>query len=320
VRVMVLSYLHSDWYINQLRKPYYDSPPLKFALTEDDYRQYGMNDVLYIDNQITRGIDVRQYLTLLNKQHPALRRVASSGDSFHVLPSKILTTPVEKGEMALTVNGNYLEKNELAILDLLVSNNWTRPLCFNFTSMNSLSLNLKPYLVQEGLIYRLTQKNHEGDQPDVDRQKTFTKLVEEADYSNLSDSNVNFNYEDYQMRMITPLRLSFNALAESCITNGDSAMAEKVLAVAQEKLYSKNLVPSYANLYAAELFVALGKTEDAKELIRPAFEYYYERANEDLVNNKPVDRFDAYLLRQTASALENLNEPMYLKRVSTMGL
>jgi hypothetical protein len=321
VRVMVLSYFNTDWYISQLRRPYYESPPLKLTLTEDDYRQYGMNDVLYIDERISSGIDVKQYLTLLNKQHPALRGVASNGDSFHILPSKVLTMPVgADDQMAITVSGNYLEKNALAVLDVLVSNDWKRPLCFNFTSMNTLGLNIKPYLVQEGLIYRLTPERHDGNQPAVDREATFQKLVVEADFSNLSDADVNFNYEDYQARMITPLRLSFNALAQSCLAYGDRAMAEKVLSVAFEKLYGAHLLPSYANLYTAELLIELGETELAKKVIQPAFDHYFKTVNEDVQNRKRADNFDVYLLRQSANFLERLDEPVYMQRVHNLGI
>src|SRR6185436_11229670 len=52
VRVMVLSYFNTDWYINQLRKKYYQSEPFAFTLDEKAYRQYGPNDVLYLQESI----------------------------------------------------------------------------------------------------------------------------------------------------------------------------------------------------------------------------------------------------------------------------
>ena len=56
VRIAVLSYFNTDWYINQLRNQYYDSKPFKLTLTEKEYRQYGMNDVLYVEDQIKKPI------------------------------------------------------------------------------------------------------------------------------------------------------------------------------------------------------------------------------------------------------------------------
>ena len=49
MRVVVLSYLNTDWYINQLRKKYYESDAFRFSLSRQDYRQYGPNDILYVE-------------------------------------------------------------------------------------------------------------------------------------------------------------------------------------------------------------------------------------------------------------------------------
>ncbi len=46
VRVINLSYFNTDWYINQMRKKAYLSPPVKFTLTPDKYEQ-GKREVLY---------------------------------------------------------------------------------------------------------------------------------------------------------------------------------------------------------------------------------------------------------------------------------
>src|SRR5690606_23014300 len=64
VRVVVLSYFNTDWYISQLRKQYYDSPPFRLTLTQKDYRQYGPNDVLYVSEQLRHSLDVRKFIQL----------------------------------------------------------------------------------------------------------------------------------------------------------------------------------------------------------------------------------------------------------------
>ncbi|HTJ52783.1 MAG TPA: DUF2723 domain-containing protein, partial [Cyclobacteriaceae bacterium] len=48
VRIMVLSYMNTDWYINQLRRPNYESQSFKLSLDKKDYLQYGPNDALYV--------------------------------------------------------------------------------------------------------------------------------------------------------------------------------------------------------------------------------------------------------------------------------
>jgi hypothetical protein len=322
VRVVVLSYFHSDWYINQLRRQYYQSPPLQFSLAEKDYRQYGLNDVLYLDDRIKQGIDVNQYLNLLKEDHPGLRMTGSNGDFYRILPSRILkfkTNDATPKELSIAVDGNYLEKNALAILDLIASNDWQRPLFFNYTSMNSLSIDLKPYLVQEGLVYRLTSDRTENGSA-VNTELAYKNLMHLSDFSNLADAGVNFNYEDFHLRMIVPLRLSFNALAEAFMKEGNPAMAEKVLTASVEKLHYPHLPPSYTDLYTAEMLRVLGKNSLAKSLTMPAFNYYYDQVSTRLDQQESPDNFDLYILRQSTALLSNLGETSYIDKFEALGL
>jgi hypothetical protein len=117
VRVMVLSYFNTDWYINQLRKRYYKSAPFALTLNEKTYRQYGPNDVLYLQESIKEGIDLKRYLQLLQEEHPALKVGTSSGDYYNVLPSRTIHINVgdsadnkQNSQMSVRVQGNYLQK------------------------------------------------------------------------------------------------------------------------------------------------------------------------------------------------------------------
>lgn len=322
VRVMVLSYFNTDWYINQLRRPYYQSPPLQFTLEEKHYRQYGPNDILYLDNKIKQGVDVSQYLNLIKNEHPALRMNTSDGDFYHILPSRILKIKSMSGadkELSIEVSGNYVEKNALAILDLIISNEWKRPLYFNYTSMDTLSIDLKPYLVQEGLVYRLTSDRAEKG-PAVNAHLTYKNLIDKADLSNLADNNIYFNYEDFHARMIVPLRQSFNALAEAYLGEGNNVMAEKVLNASVEKLHYPHLLPSFTDLYTAEMLIVLGKENLAKTLTIPVFDYYYERIQSQLKQNQSPDNFEVYMLRQSTALLNDLDEKSYVDKFNGLEL
>lgn len=46
VRVINLSYFNTDWYIDQMRKRAYDSPPVNFTLTPEQY-EIGQRDIVY---------------------------------------------------------------------------------------------------------------------------------------------------------------------------------------------------------------------------------------------------------------------------------
>ncbi|HRW99821.1 MAG TPA: DUF2723 domain-containing protein, partial [Cyclobacteriaceae bacterium] len=139
LRVVVLSYYNTDWYIEQSMQKMNDSEPFKYTLSLEDYRQGGPNDYLpFVDLKIP-AIDAKQYLELLKKNHPQLR-----DDDRNIVPSRIITIKVDKeavlksgiipegmdslvvDQMQLKLIGNVLEKKDLAFLDLLVTNNWER--------------------------------------------------------------------------------------------------------------------------------------------------------------------------------------------------
>lgn len=333
VRVMVLSYMNTDWYINQLRKTYYDSGAFALTLDEKDYRQYGPNDVLYVQESIKTEIDFRQYLGLLKDEHPALRQVSRNGEPYHILPSRYLKVtapresqfagsqiPATSGEMVLSIESNYLSKNVLAILDLIISNQWKRPIHFNFSSMNTLGVNISDYLIQEGPVYRLIPEKNASENIRVNKKLSFRNLIEVADYSNLQDSTIHLSYEDHYARMLVPNRQSFNALAVAYLDEGNVEMVEKVMEAALQKLYHRHLRPSYTNLQAAEILQVIGRNDLADALTIQAFDYYFELVEADLAARSEPDRLEAYLLRQSAALLEKTGNTEYIKRLVGLGM
>ena len=342
VRVMVLSYMNTDWYINQLRKAYYNSPAFKFTLDRENYLQYGPNDVLYIQESIKNGIDLKKYLELLKVGNPALRVQASTGDSYNILPSKSLRlkidTPVLSplaalavstnptvtsnevpSEISFHVNGNYLQKNALAILDLLVSNGWTRPIYFNYTSLNTAGMMLDNHVVQEGNVYRLAPLESKNGQISIDRDLMYQNLIEKADYSNLLKKGVYYNYEDYHARMITPVRQSLNQLAIEYLKAGEMETADKVMQFALDKLYPDHLIPSYTNLQAADILFTLNRNDAAATLCTQAFDYAYEHLVYARSAGRAPENLDVFLAENAAEILSKIGDDQYVQKLKLIG-
>lgn len=327
VRVMVLSYFNTDWYINQLRKKYYASEPFALTLDKKAYQQYGPNDVLYLQESIKDGIDLKKYLQLLQEEHPALKVETNSGDYYNVLPSRTIHVTTgdsadnnQYSQMSVRVQGNYLQKNGLALLDLVVSNKWQRPVYFNYTSLNTAGLDLDGFVVQEGNVYRLTPFENPKKGISIDLELSKKNLIEKADYANLADSKVYFNYEDYYQRMITPVRQSFNTLADAYIQSGKPEEAEKILLFATDKLYKKHLQPSYTNLEAAELLSSLGKDDVAKTLCTSLFDFYFDQLQSAKKNKVQMNRLDVFLTERSAEMLSQLGDTNYILKMKDLGL
>ena len=337
VRVMVLSYFNSDWYINQLRKPYYESKPFALTLDHKNYRQYGANDVLYVQGTIKGGIDIKKFLQLLKEEHAGLTMYSNTGEPYSIVPSKTLklqvdtktvliehsltaANPGEKKphQITLRITGNYLQKNALAFIDLVASNNWERPIYFNFTSLNTVGLDVTPYVIKEGNVYRLTPVAGKGKDIAVDTALTYKNLVEKADYTNLSKEGIYFNYEDYHARIITPIRESFNTLAVAFLQEGNTTMASNVIRYAMEHLYLPHLRPSYTNLQAAEILLSLDEKDLAKSLCLSLFDFHYAQLQADAESIEGVDRLDLYLTRQAAEIIFRMGDKTYLGKIDEL--
>ena len=75
VRVIVLSYFNTDWYIAQMMRDAYESKPLPFGLTLDNYKQGGLNDYLpLVERQNIKGgtMNAAQFIKLIKEEHPAI--------------------------------------------------------------------------------------------------------------------------------------------------------------------------------------------------------------------------------------------------------
>jgi hypothetical protein len=308
---MVLSYMNTDWYINQLRRTYYNSKAFNLSLDESDYLQYGPNDVLYIQESVKEGIDATEYLRLLHDGHPGLRVYSTAGEPYSILPSRLLKIPINNtfpdlSDIKLHVTGNYLPKGALAVLDLIISNHWERPVYFNFTSQRQLELNINPYLVQEGLVYRLTPFEHKSDDVRIDTKLMYQNLIVNATYTNMLQPHIYFNYEDYEARMIEPLRSNFNALAIALLNEGDEVKALDVLSHAIKLLYPSHLNPSLSNLQAAEILLHLNKKTEAYTLALAAFDFSFLRAKDNLSHHKTLDDLTTYTLQKSAEILTRM--------------
>jgi len=246
VRVVVLSYFNTDWYIDQSMKKNYESEPLPYTLSLKQYQQGGPNDYLPYANVKLASIDAKQYLDLLSKDYQQLR-----SDNRNIVPSKVLTLDIDKKEMSerglipkgmdsLAVDQmqfnllrGALEKKDLALLDLIVTNNWERPIYFNNTSLSQINLDMRDYAIQEGNAYRLLPiKNSNPDKEFVNTEVSYENMINRFHYRGLDDPNLYFT-EDYKGFVLNH-RSALNSLAEGLLDQYDAEKRNRAVVVTKE--------------------------------------------------------------------------------------
>jgi hypothetical protein len=171
VRVVNLSLIAVDWYIDQMRRKVNDSPAIKFTIPKEEYRGKKRNQVFYHSpDNVEREMSLLDALKFIGESHP-LRGTNITTESY--LPAKRLyipinrvqainsgwATPEDEPDMVdriyITIENNYLTKDELAILDIIASNIYERPIYFSVTCTEDKLFNLGEHMQLEGLGHRL---------------------------------------------------------------------------------------------------------------------------------------------------------------------
>lgn len=312
MRVVVLSYYNTDWYIYQSMRRHYESEPFPYTLTEENYRQGGFNDGLMYYETGIKSIDLAQYLDLIKKNSKNL--IHPMYGTTNMIPSKDLilkvdTTKVKEmgivpaslqqylvPEMRLRVKGNSLMKQDLALLDLLYTNNWERPIYVNNTSLEQFNIDLKPFVVSEGNAYRiLPVRNPVPQNKFVNTAVAYRNLKEKFRFRGLDNPNAFFSV-DYRS-FVQNHRSTFNEIAEALIQEGKPEKARELLMLSLEKMPDQGVPYDFINALMVELLLEVGEKEKAIEIATIVGNRFDEMANfmiqegiltRDLYNNIAV--------------------------------
>jgi len=298
VRVVNLSLLNTDWYINQMKRKAYESDPVPFSLTEIKYRQ-GTRDVVLMDESSNPNrvpVDVDKAIAYIAKDENL--RPMGGGAKLAVIPTKSFYLEVDEQEMLdrglisaedtafvsdrveWRINKSYLLKNNLMQLDLLATNNWERPIYFAVTTGPDSYINLENYFKLEGLAYRLTPvKSPTNQNPNlfgkVDTEAMYTNVMEKFRWGGM-DSDNQIYMDENNLRMTNNLRLQFSNLAEQLIIEQKEEKALNVLDKSMEVMPNHNVPFDKLMVPIAENYYELGENDKANEITQIVFDRYAE--------------------------------------------
>lgn len=284
LRVIVLSYYNTDWYIDQTMRKAYKSEPFKYTLSLKQYQQGGPNDYLPFADVKIASIDATQYVELLSKDYKALR----DGDR-NIVPSRVFTLTIDKeavlakgiipkgmdslvvDQMQIRLLKGGLEKKDLALLDLLVTNNkngWERPIYLNHTSLAQINIDLSPYAVQEGNAYRILPVRNLRKDRDylVNTEKSIDIMMNKFRYRGLDDPTIYYT-DDYRGFVVNH-RSSLNSLAQALIDENQLEKADKVLMFSLTKMPDKAIRYDHTAPETIDLLFQVGEKDKAIEIAK----------------------------------------------------
>jgi len=272
VRVAVLSYLNTDWYIQQMKRRAYLSQPVPISMSDATYAQ-GNNDMLpFSPNPAVDSLDLKQFISLVGQGSPLLKYTEGNYSTMTFPTAKFylnVDTAAVKAlgiipkdrqnqlvsHMEWSMGKRAIEKKNLVILDMIATNNWKRPIYFSSTVAPSDYMNLQPYFQLEGMAYRLLPLRDPGydrraDEGYIEKPICYDDLMNKFRYRGLDNASV--FYDENNLRFPANYRDKFARLANAYVAAGDLAKAKEVankcLAVMPDRAvpfdyYTPQLVP-----------------------------------------------------------------------------
>jgi len=288
-----LSYLMTDWYIDQMKRPAYDSPALPISFERIDY-QTGTNDAVavrpndkatllkrYSRETVENSFELNNVLDYWIKQHHIIPTdtiwfkidkdaVLRSGMK---IPEQYLGATDEETKakmpdrMIISLQGKTrLYKNDIMMLDLLAHCNWERPLYMATTVPTSSYMNLGGYFLLEGLAFRITPFRWDllTDNP-VDSETMFNNMM---NFKFGGADNPDLYLDETVRRMCISHRRLYAQLASKLIEEGKNDKALMILNKVDEGISDKLLPQNdWYSVETANLYLVLGDIEKGATII-----------------------------------------------------
>jgi hypothetical protein len=309
VRVVNLSLLNTEWYIDQMKRKAYDSDPVPFSLPHEKYRQ-GNHDVTYLFEDPSLKdtyLNVTDLFYILNRDDSKLKMNTQEiglidyfpGKKFMVTydPSTIIKEGYVPGKYAARldtirweINRQAIEKNDLMILDLLATNKWERPVYFVMTTGQSAFLGLENNFFLEGLAFRLLpvkSVSRDGQLGEVNTDLMFDHVMHKFQWGNMNNPKVNI--DDNNARMIMNLRNMMGRLANALADEGKKDSAQQVIRLALEEMPDHAVKFDYFMIPLANASYRIGDTVTAnmigEKIVKyksEELDYYFSFPDSDL--------------------------------------
>ena len=294
VRVCNLSYLQTDWYIDQMRRPAYDSPSVPIDWDRIDYVQ-GHNEAVYVRPEAMETINN------FYKQNPEEAKkefgdnpyelknilkhwVRAKESGLQMIPTDSIVMKLDKEAikrsgmlvpdsipeyMHISLKGKrVLYKSELMMLEMLANTNWERPLYMAITVGSNNHLNLTNNFLQEGLAYRITPFDNAKLGRTIDSEKMYDNLMHKFKFGGIDNPDIYL--DETVLRMCDTHRRLFVQLASQLIREGKKDKALEVLNYCEKVIPSTTVRHDYIYSSSKEMaddYKALGEIQKAEEIL-----------------------------------------------------
>ena len=346
-RVCNLSYLQTDWYIDQMKRQAYDSPPLPISWKRIQYVAGTREGIRVYPDAIDQ---VKQYYEDNSEAMKAAlgenpyelsniidRWILNDNPDLQIIPTDSIVITIDKeavkrsgmmvpGDsvpdvMHISLKGRTsVYKSELMMYEMLARSNWERPLYVAITVGRDNYGDLGKYFVREGLADRITPFCNAGEDSRLDTEKMYDNLMNKFKFGGISNPNIYL--DETVMRMCNTHRRIVAELVSQLLKEGKNDKALKLLQKAEEEMPSATVPHSWmsGSLEIAQAWQLLGQNKksaaisaDVAEKACEYIEWYYSCSTRYAKNSLRDIRTQLYTLREATDILEAADPALYKK-------
>ena len=265
LRVCNLSYLQTDWYIDQMKRPYYKSKGLPITWEYKDYMP-GTNEVVWVEDKIGQPISVDRAFSFLRSDDPKTK--LRERDNENYIPAKQLFFDGPDGEQIMIKEARRFTRSEMMVMEMLEQNNWERPIYFAVTVGDDYYLGLRPYFELTGLAYRVTPTRSEDGRARVNTEVMYDNMMHKFRFGNIEKPGIYI--DENLMRMCHTHRMMFLELSEALYRKGEKDKAIEVIDYAEKMLPSYNIPCDYTSASMASIRYAIGDKDGQTDNVAKA--------------------------------------------------
>ncbi len=258
LRVCNLSYLQTDWYISQMKRPYYESAALPISWEYKDFMP-GKNEYVRTTNQAGKPLSVKTAFDfMLSDEEITIR------DGENYIPTEQLYILGAEGDTIFFQKNRGFTRSQMMIMEMLSTNQWKRPIYFCVTVGGDYYLGLEPYMELVGLTYRVTPTRSADGRPRVNTDLMFDNMMHKFAYGNMNKPGIYI--DENLMRMCKTHRSMFVQLAEALVQEHKFDSAKQVLDYAEQMLPEYNIPYDHSSAYMATLYNVIGEHQTADSM------------------------------------------------------
>jgi hypothetical protein len=298
IRSCNLSYISASWYIDQMKRGYYDSAPLQIDWNESEYQNHRLEVAAVSDHPAFKGkMDLNKAFELMRDPE------FISSDGYGNIFASTVTIPVDKQKVIAagvvapedydkivdTISiklGKQLGKNDLMVLEMLRNNDWTRPLYFCVTVGSNFYPNIQTYLQNEGMAHRFVPIAGSNKQPKTDI--LFDNVMNKFRFGNASDPKIYI--DETNRRTCQSLRSTFSQLADALIREGKIEQAKQVLDRGMKEVPETAIPLDWGMLVFVDSYFKVEETQKAEDLLNKVV--YNVEQSIQYVTSLPVNKQD----------------------------